>query len=91
MLYGVANQALKNSVKIKERKELLSLIVENDRCYGAVVRDTRDGTIEAYLAKATCIATGGWGRVYRTTTNAEFVLALVKPLFLRVELDSWKS
>ncbi len=70
MLYGVANQALKNGVDIRERKELMSLIIEDDRCFGAVVRDTRSGQIEAYLAKATCIATGGWGRVYRTTTNA---------------------
>ncbi len=34
MLYGVANRALRDSVDIKERKELLSLIVEDDRCFG---------------------------------------------------------
>ena len=70
MLYGVANEAIRREVEIHERKELLRLIVENRRCYGAVVRDLITGEIEAYLAKATCIATGGWGRVYRTTTNA---------------------
>jgi len=70
MLFGVANQALKDDVDIRERKELLSLIHENGRCYGAVVRDLIDGELEAYVAKATTIATGGWGRVYRTTTNA---------------------
>ena len=70
MLFGVANEALKRDVDIRERKELLSLIHKNGRCYGAVVRDLIDGTLEAYIAKATTIATGGWGRVYRTTTNA---------------------
>ncbi len=70
MLFGVANQALKDDVDIRERKELLSLIHKDGRCYGAVVRDLMDGELEAYLAKATTIATGGWGRVYRTTTNA---------------------
>jgi len=70
MLFGVANQALKDDVDIRERKELLSLIHKNGRCYGAVVRDLIDGELEAYLGKATAIATGGWGRVYRTTTNA---------------------
>jgi len=70
MLFGVANQALKDDVDIRERKELLSIIHENGRCYGAVVRDLIDGELEAYIAKATAIATGGWGRVYRTTTNA---------------------
>ncbi len=70
MLFGVANQALKDDVDIRERKELLSLIHKNGRCYGAVVRDLIDGELEAYIAKVTNIATGGWGRVYRTTTNA---------------------
>ncbi len=70
MLFGVANQALKDDVDIRERKELLSLIHKDGVCYGAVVRDLIDGELEAYIAKATAIATGGWGRVYRTTTNA---------------------
>ncbi len=70
MLYGVANRALKDNVEILERKELLSLIHDGSQCYGGVVRDLINGEIEAFVAKATCVATGGWGRVYRTTTNA---------------------
>ena len=70
MLYGVANRAIRDDVDIRDRKEVLSLIHKGSRCYGAVVRDLVSGELEAYVAKATCIATGGWGRVYRTTTNA---------------------
>ena len=70
MLYGVANRAIRDEVEIHERKELMRLMLEGNRCYGAVVRDQITGEIEAYVARATCIATGGWGRVYRTTTNA---------------------
>ena len=70
MLYGVANRAIRDDVDIKDRKEVLSLIHKGSRCYGAVVRDLVSGELEAFVAKATCIATGGWGRVYRTTTNA---------------------
>ncbi len=70
MLYGVANQALKDDAEIHERKELLSLIHDGKQCFGGIVRDLISGEIEAYVAKATCIATGGWGRIYRTTTNA---------------------
>ncbi len=70
MLYGVANQAIKDDAEIHERKEVLRLIVEGERCYGAIARDLITGEIEAYVSKATCIATGGWGRIYRTTTNA---------------------
>jgi len=70
MLFGVANEALKNNVDIRDRKEALSLIHENGICYGAVVRDLITGELEAYVSKGTCIATGGYGRVFKQTTNA---------------------
>jgi len=70
MLFGVANEALKHEVDIRDRKEALSLIHENERCYGAIVRDLITGELEAYVAKGTCIATGGYGRVFKQTTNA---------------------
>ena len=70
MLFGVANEALKHDVDIRDRKEALSLIHENERCYGAIVRDLITGELEAYVAKGTCIATGGYGRVFKQTTNA---------------------
>ncbi len=70
MLFGVANEALKHDVDIRDRKEALSLIHENGRCYGAIVRDLITGELEAYVAKGTCIATGGYGRVFKQTTNA---------------------
>ena len=70
MLFGVANEALKLDIDIRDRKEAISLIHENNRCYGAVVRDLITGELEAYVAKGTCIATGGYGRIYKQTTNA---------------------
>ncbi len=70
MLFGVANEALKINVDIRDRKEAISLIHENNRCYGAIVRDLITGELEAYVSKGTCIATGGYGRVYKQTTNA---------------------
>ena len=70
MLFGVANEALRNNVDIRDRKEALSIIHEDGRCYGAIVRDLITGELEAYVAKGTCIATGGYGRVFKQTTNA---------------------
>ena len=70
MLFGVANEALRHNVDIRDRKEALSLIHEDGRCYGAIVRDLITGELEAYVAKGTCIATGGYGRVFKQTTNA---------------------
>ena len=42
---------------------------EPTRCLGAYVLNQRDGRVETVLAKATVLATGGLGRIYRHTTN----------------------
>jgi fumarate reductase flavoprotein subunit len=70
MLYAVSDRAIAESIPVHERREALALIHDGARCYGAVVRDLVTGELSAYLAQATCVATGGAGRLYRVTTNA---------------------
>ena len=70
MLYAVGDQAIAQGVPVHERKEALALICDGSRCCGAVVRDLITGELIAYVARATVIATGGAGRLYRVTTNA---------------------
>jgi fumarate reductase flavoprotein subunit len=55
---------------VHERTEAIALIHDAGRCYGAIVRNLITGELVAYVAKATCIASGGAGRIYRVTTNA---------------------
>ncbi|MEW5881213.1 MAG: fumarate reductase flavoprotein subunit [Pseudomonadota bacterium] len=70
MLQAVGDQAIGNGIPVHERAEALALIHDGSRCYGAVVRNLVTGELSAYVAKATAIATGGAGRLYRVTTNA---------------------
>ncbi|MBM3270663.1 MAG: fumarate reductase flavoprotein subunit [Candidatus Sericytochromatia bacterium] len=70
MLFAVSDQVIANGIPVHERTEALALIHDGSRCQGAVVRDLVTGSLTAYVAKATCIATGGAGRLYRVTTNA---------------------
>jgi fumarate reductase flavoprotein subunit len=70
MLQAVADRAIADDIPVHERTEALALIHDGTRCYGAIVRDLIDGSLCAYLATATAIATGGAGRLYRVTTNA---------------------
>jgi len=70
MLFAVSDKAIEQGIPVHERTEALALIHDGSRCYGAVVRDLISGELVAYVAKATTIATGGAGRVYRVTTNA---------------------
>ncbi|XBS70384.1 FAD-binding protein [Acerihabitans sp. KWT182] len=70
MLFTASDRAIAEKIDIHERKEALALIHDGSRCYGAIVRDLITGELVAYVAKATAIATGGAGRLYRVSTNA---------------------
>jgi len=70
MLYAVSDQAIAHSIPVLERREALALIHDGSRCHGAVVRNLVTGELSAWVARATAIAGGGAGRLYRVTTNA---------------------
>ncbi|MBF0302600.1 MAG: FAD-binding protein, partial [Desulfamplus sp.] len=70
MLYAMDNKAIQLGIQVHERKEAIALIHEDGVCHGAIVRDLITGELIAYVAKATVIATGGYGRLYAVTTNA---------------------
>ena len=70
MLYAVSDQAVAESIPVHERCEAIALIHDAGRCHGAIVRNLVTGELSAYIARATCIATGGFGRIYRVTSNA---------------------
>ena len=70
VLYTMDNMVLQLGIPVHDRMEAIRLIHKDNRCVGAVVRSLRDGEIMAYMAKATVIATGGYGRIYGESTNA---------------------
>lgn len=70
MLFAVSDRAIAESIPVVERAEAIALIVDGSRCQGAVVRDLITGELSAHVAKATVIATGGAGRLFKVTTNA---------------------
>jgi len=70
MLFAMDNKAHEDKIEIHERLEAMALIHEDGRCYGAVARNLMTGELVAYVSKATTIATGGYGRIYKVSTNA---------------------
>lgn len=71
VLYAVDSEVLRLGVTVRDRAEAVALIHDGSHCIGAVVRDLRDGSHFAVMAKATVIATGGYGRIYgQYTSNA---------------------
>jgi fumarate reductase flavoprotein subunit len=71
MLNAVSDRAIAEGIPIHERVEAIALIHDGVRCYGAVVRDLITGELIGYVAKATAIATGGAGKIFRVSTNAQ--------------------
>lgn len=82
MLYAMDNKAHEDKIEIRERQEAVALIHENNRCYGAISRNLMTGELHAYIAKATTIATGGYGRIYSVTTNATICQGIGQALAL---------
>ena len=70
LLYTMDNKVVELGVRVHDRMEAISLIHDGEKCTGVVARCLKTGQLRVYLAKATLIATGGYGRIYRETTNA---------------------
>ncbi len=68
--YAMDSVVVKLGVTVHDRTEAIALIHDGQHCYGAVAVSLRDGSLRPYLAKATVIATGGYGRMYGVSTNA---------------------
>ena len=68
--YAMDSVVLKLGVTVHDRTEAVSLIQNGETCHGVVALDLRSGKLRPYLAKATVIATGGYGRMYGVSTNA---------------------
>jgi fumarate reductase flavoprotein subunit len=69
MLFALGDQTIANGIPVMERMEAIALIHDGGRCYGAIVRNLVNGELTAFVARATTIATGGYGRIYKVSTN----------------------
>ena len=70
-LYAIDSEVVRLGITVRDRTEAVELIHDGNRCWGAVARCLRTGKHFSVVAKATVIATGGYGRIYgQYTTNA---------------------
>jgi fumarate reductase flavoprotein subunit len=70
VLYTLDNRAAQMGVHVRDKIEAIALIHDGATCLGVIARCLKTGELTAYLARATLIATGGFGRIYRESTNA---------------------
>src|SRR3990172_377643 len=70
LLHVMYEQLLKKKVFVYEEWYVLSLMVEEGAAKGVVAMDLMTGDLHVIAAKAVIFATGGYGRVFFTSTNA---------------------
>ncbi|MBT4503635.1 MAG: FAD-dependent oxidoreductase, partial [Gemmatimonadetes bacterium] len=70
LLQTLYEQTVKRSVKVYDERVLIRIAVEDGRVHGLILYNMKTGRLESMGARFCVLATGGYGRVYRNSTNA---------------------
>ncbi len=70
LLHTLYEQCLQHNVLFFNEFQVLSLLVSEDVSRGLVAWDIRDGGLHIFHARAVLLATGGYGRAFKITSNA---------------------
>lgn len=70
ILQTLYQQCIKNGVEFHDEVHVLDVILDGRRCSGVVALELATGEIHTFRAKAVLFATGGFGRMFRITSNA---------------------
>jgi succinate dehydrogenase / fumarate reductase, flavoprotein subunit len=70
LLHTTFEQALRKGVKIYDEWFVTSIVMERDRAIGLTALELASGKVEGFAARALVVATGGYGRVYKKSTNS---------------------
>ena len=70
ILQTLYQQCIKNGVHFFDEYIVMEVLIENGKCNGLVVLELATGELHTFQAKAVLFATGGFGRMYKTTSNA---------------------
>lgn len=70
ILFALFEQSELQGVKFFPEFQVIDIVIENNRCHGIIVIQIDTGKIHTFNSKATLIASGGYGKVFSTTSNA---------------------
>lgn len=70
ILQTLYQQAIKQNVTFFNEFHVLDIILKDGECLGVVAYELATGQLHTFQAKATIIATGGNGRMFKVTSNA---------------------
>jgi succinate dehydrogenase / fumarate reductase flavoprotein subunit len=70
ILQTLYQQCIKNDVQFYDEFQIVDVILDDNRCGGVVAVELATGDIHVFRSKVTLFATGGFGRMYKITSNA---------------------
>ena len=70
ILQTLYQQCIKNDVSFYDEFQVIDLILDDNRCNGVVAVELATGELHIFAAKAVLFATGGFGRIFKITSNA---------------------
>ena len=70
ILQTLYQQCIKNNVSFYDEFQVLDLIMTENRCKGVIAVELATGELHVFAAKAVLFATGGFGRIFKITSNA---------------------
>jgi succinate dehydrogenase / fumarate reductase flavoprotein subunit len=70
ILQTLYQQCIKNDVRFFDEFQMVDLIIIDNTCRGVVAIDLRTGETHVFHAKAVMLATGGFGKMWKITSNA---------------------
>lgn len=70
MLHTLWEQAIKNGVHVYDEYYLTKITTDGNKASGCVAMDIRTGELHQFNSKAILVATGGYGRLFASNTNA---------------------
>ena len=70
ILQTLYQQCIKNNVQFFDEYQVVDLVLDGKRCAGLVVLELATGEVHLFRAKAVIFATGGFGRMFKVTSNA---------------------
>ncbi len=69
-LHTLYEQCVRNEVRFYNEFYALSLIMKEDRCIGLVAWDMKNGGLHIFHGRAVHLATGGYARCWKITSNS---------------------
>jgi succinate dehydrogenase / fumarate reductase flavoprotein subunit len=70
ILQTLYQQCIKNNVTFFDEFQVIDLLLDDNHCQGVVAVELATGALHIFAAKAVLIATGGFGRIFKITSNA---------------------